>query len=81
MKVVTKQDGTVNIGQQKVKEVEEYQYLGCIISKAGSTCENVKAHISKARHAFVLLRPEWHITSLSPKTKLRMFSSNVKSIL
>ena len=28
MKVVTKQDGTVNIGQESVEEVEEFQYLG-----------------------------------------------------
>ena len=40
-----------------------------------------KARISKARHAFALLRPVWRTTSLSLKTKLRIFSSNVKSVL
>ena len=35
MKVMTKQDGTVNIGQESIEEVEEFQYLGSIISKTG----------------------------------------------
>ena len=33
MKVMTKQDGTVNIGQESVEEVEALQYLGSIISR------------------------------------------------
>ena len=81
LKVMTKQDGAVNIGQATVEEVEEFQYLGSIISKTGGTCEDIKARISKARHAFMLLRPVWHTTSISLKTKLRIFSSNVKSVL
>ena len=58
---MTKQDGTVDIGQELV-EVEEFQYLGSIISKTGGTCEDFKARISKARHTFALLRPVWCTT-------------------
>ena len=54
---------------------------GSIISKTSATCEDIKARISKARHAFMLLRPVWHTTSISLKTKLRILSSNVKSVL
>ena len=75
MKVLTKQDGRVKIGQESAEEVEEFQYLGSIISKTGGTCEDIKAHISKARHTFALLRPVWRATSLSLKTKLRISSS------
>ena len=81
MTVMTKQDGTVDIGQEAVEEVEEFQYLGSIISKTGGSCEDIKARTNKARHAFALLRPVWHTTSLSLKTKLKIFSSNVKSVL
>ena len=47
MKVMTKQDGTVNIGQESIEEVEEFQYLGSIISKTGCTCEDIKARIDQ----------------------------------
>ena len=78
---MTKEDGAVNIGQKTVEEVEEFQYLGSIISKIGNTCADIKERISKTRHAFMLLRPVWHTTSVSLKTKLSIFSSNVISVL
>ena len=61
--------------------MEEFQYLDSIISKTSGTCEDIKARISKARHTFALLRPVSRITSLSLKTKLRIFSSIAKSVL
>ena len=48
MKVMTKQDSAVNIGQESVEEVEEFQYLGSIISKICGTREDIKTRISKA---------------------------------
>ena len=42
MQVMTKQDGTVNIGQESVEELEEFQYLGNIISKIGGTSETAE---------------------------------------
>ena len=73
MKVMTKQVGTVNIGQE---EVEEFQYLVVSLVKP-------VAHAKISRHASVKheMHLSWRTNSLSLKTKLRIFSSNVKSAL
>ena len=45
----------------------------------GGADEDVKGRIDKARQAFNTLRPVWN--SISTKTKLRIFTTNVKSVL
>ena len=81
MKVMTTQVEGVRIGQTLLEEVESFQYLGSIINKTGGTDEDVKACIGKAKQVFAMLKPAWRTSSMSRKTKLRIFSSNVKSIL
>ena len=47
-----------------------------------SDCElEVNTRISKAKQAFALLRPIWRTRSLSLHTKIRIFKSNVLSVL
>ena len=43
--------------------------------------EDVQSRINKARNAFVALKPIWNSTTLSKKSKLRIFNSNIKSVL
>ena len=40
-----------------------------------------KIRVNKARHAFNTLKPIWRSTSLSPRNKIRIFNTNVKSVL
>ena len=47
----------------------------------GGADEDVKSRIGKARQACNTLRPVWNSTSISTKTKLRIFTTNVKSVL
>ena len=63
--------------------MDEFIYLGSIVSKKGSTDEDIRARIGKARQAFAMLRPIWRSTALTTKTKtkLRIFESNVKAVL
>ena len=61
--------------------MDEFIYLGNIVSKKGGTDEDIQARIGKARRAFVMLRPIWRSTALTTKTKLRIFESNVKAVL
>ena len=81
MKVMSTQVGGVGIGQGLLEEVDSFQYLGSIISKTGGTDEDIIARISKARQVFVMLKPVWRSSSLSLKSTLRIFTSNVKSVL
>ena len=73
MKVMTKQNGTVNIDQGTQSKKWN--------SETDGTCDNIRARISQGRHAFALPRPLWHTTSPSLKTKLRIFFSSVNSVL
>ena len=81
IKINAKQQTPIKLEGENVKEVTSFTYLGSIVSASGGTDEDVKARIGKARHAFITLRPVWKSTSLSLKNKLRIFNSNVKSVL
>ena len=61
--------------------MNEFTYLGSIASNKGSTDEDIQARIGKARQAFAMLRPIWRSTTLTTKTKLRVFGSNVQAVL
>jgi len=69
------------VDSHAIEVVDHYTYLGSIVSKTAKTDEDVKAKINKARQAFVTLRPVWRSKTLSCCTKLRLFNSNVKSVL
>jgi hypothetical protein len=61
--------------------VESFVYLGSVVDKKGGTDQDVKARIGKARTAFVMLKKLWASRQIGEKTKLRIFNSNVKSVL
>jgi len=62
-------------------EVDEFTYLGSIVSKKEGTDEDIQARIGKATQVFAMLRPIWRSMALTNKTKLRVFGSNVKAVL
>ena len=51
------------------------------MSESGGTEEDIKIRIGKANNAFIALRNIWNSNSISQKTKLRLFKSNILSIL
>ena len=63
------------------EEVTEFTYLGSIIDGKGGTEADIKARIGKARAAFTQLQKVWKASKVSVKTKIRLFNSNVKSVL
>jgi len=81
MRIGTKRCDSVLIAGERVEEVDEFTYLGNIVSKKGTTDEDIQARIGKARQAFAMLRPLWWSTALTTRTKLRIFGSNVKAVL
>ena len=75
------QQRPIILNGQPIEEVDSFTYLGSIVSKSGGTDEDVRARIAKARHAFVILKPVWRNVNLHLSTKLRLFNTNVKSVL
>ena len=66
---------------EDIEEVEDFVYLGSNISKDGGSDRDIQVRIGKARTAFTILRPVWKSKTISRKTKLRIFNTNVKSVL
>nr|CAH8838004.1 unnamed protein product [Trichobilharzia regenti] len=75
------QQTTISINGKNLKETTSFTYLGSIVSTTGGTDEDIKARIGKARQAFITLKSVWRSTAISIKNKIRIFNSNVKSVL
>ena len=81
MRIGTNRGDGVSVAGEPIDEVDEFTYLGSIVSKKGGTDEDIQAQTGKARQAFAMLRPIWRSTALTTKAKLRVFGSNVKAVL
>ena len=81
MKVNTKDRRNIRINGENIEDVKEFTYLGSIISQDGGAFSDVKSRIHKANAVFIQLYPLWKSREITTKTKLRIFRSNVKSVL
>ena len=81
MRVHSRQVGGVSVDGNDLEDVNEFTYLGSLVSTSGGTDEDIKARIKKARQVFAQLRPIWKSRIYSLHVKLRIFNSNVKSVL
>ena len=74
-------EGSVNLNRIPLKEVEEFTYLGSMVSKDGGADRDITASIGKANVAFICPSPVWRSKLTGKKTKLRILNTNVKSVL
>nr|KAG5686531.1 hypothetical protein BaRGS_012212 [Batillaria attramentaria] len=81
MKINTTANTPVTVGGEPIREVESFVYLGSVVDGQGGTDRDVTARIGKARAAMVMLKNIWASKVVSIRTKLRIFNSNVKSVL
>ncbi|XP_022806441.1 uncharacterized protein LOC111343517 [Stylophora pistillata] len=81
MKINTSNADRLESEGEDIEEVEDLVYLGSNISKDGGADRDVQGRIGKARTALTTQRPVWNSKTISRKTKLRIFNTNVKSLL
>ncbi|KAK7095931.1 hypothetical protein V1264_005285 [Littorina saxatilis] len=81
LKINTTSKEPITLSGSPLEEVQSFTYLGSIIDQQGGTDADVKARIGKARAAFIQLKNIWNSRQLSLTTKIRLFNSNVKSVL
>ena len=66
---------------ETLMSVEDQGNVSTILSREGRTDQDICIWIGKAAGVFNTLRLIWRSTKLSLNTKLRIFNSNVKSVL
>ena len=71
----------LKIKDEEIESVENFTYLGSIISPKDGAAKDITNRLNKAKAAFVMLRPVWISQQYSRTTKLRIFRSNVITTL
>ncbi|CAH8462351.1 unnamed protein product [Schistosoma mattheei] len=71
----------MTIDGEDLEDVKTFTYLGSIIDEQGGSDADVKARIGKARAVYLQLRNIWSSKQLSTNTKVRIFNTNVKTVL
>ncbi|VDP18748.1 unnamed protein product [Schistosoma margrebowiei] len=71
----------ITIDGEDLGDVETLTYLSSIIDEQSGSEADVKARIGKAREAHLQLRNIWNSKQLSTNTKVRIFNTNVKTVL
>ena len=72
---------TISICDEQIENVNSFTYLGCELAEGGGTMEDVDKRICKARGVFGMMCPIWRNSTLRRNTKIRLFRSNVLSVL
>ncbi|VDO61991.1 unnamed protein product [Schistosoma margrebowiei] len=71
----------IKIDRDDLEDVKTLTYLGSIIDEHGGSDADVKVWIGKARTAYLRLKNIWNSKQLSTDTKVRIFNTNVKTVL
>ena len=79
MKMNTTANTPFTVGGEPIRE--SFVYLGSVVDQQGGTDRDVTARIGKAIAAFVLLKNIWASGGINMRTMIRIFNSNVKSVL
>ena len=71
----------VTVNGHKLDYVEDFTYLGSLVSKEDATQKDIRARLGKAHSVFIRLQSIWKSKQYSLRTKVRLYNSNVKSVL
>ncbi|VDO69719.1 unnamed protein product [Schistosoma margrebowiei] len=72
---------SITIDGEDLEDVKIFTYLGSVIDEQGRSDADVMVRIGKARTAYLQLRNIWNSKQLSTNTKVRIFNTNVKTVL
>ena len=81
MNIIEKPQNPLNINGENLKQVKEFTYLGSLIHTEEGAKADIKNRINKARNAFMSLRNIWKSKQYSLESKIKLYNSNVKSVL
>jgi len=67
--------------ETEIEEAGSFVQLGSVVSESGGTERDVASRIKKANGVFVQLYSVWRNLHISKEVKVRLFNTNVKSVL
>ncbi|VDP78212.1 unnamed protein product [Schistosoma mattheei] len=71
----------ITLDGEDFEDVKTFTYLRSIIDEHGGSDADVKEWIGKARAAYLQLKNIWKSKQLSINTNVRIFNTNVKTVL
>ncbi|VDP40827.1 unnamed protein product [Schistosoma margrebowiei] len=71
----------VTIDGEDLEDVSTFTYLGSIIDEHGGSDADMKMRIGKATAAYLQLKNIWNSKQLSTNNKVKIFNTNVKTVL
>ncbi|CAG2215814.1 unnamed protein product [Mytilus edulis] len=81
MQIGTKNNKAITVNGKELEQVNSFNYLGSRVNAEGNIEEEVNIRIGKAASAFKNLNNIWKNNKISRKTKIRLYVSNVRSVL
>jgi hypothetical protein len=81
MRVNTSNTQKFRFENTEIEEVGSFVYLGSVVSENGWTEEDIASRIKKVDRVFVQLYAVWRNHKISKRVKVRIFDTNVKSVL
>ena len=81
MRINPTSNAPVTLNGKDLEEVDSFIYLGATVSKSGGAADDMKRRLGLARIAFNKLSKIWKDSHIGRKTKLKIFRSNVVSVL
>ena len=73
--------GPITCRANIIERVDQFQYLGSIVTSTGGTEEDMEMRKRKAQQVFAMLKKVWRARTITLKTKLRVFRACVISVL
>lgn len=80
LRLNTTNNEMVQVDDQDIDDLESFVYLGALVSTSG-TEDDIKARLGKARTTYSKLGTIWKNSQLTSKNKIKIFTSNVISVL
>ena len=71
----------IKIDDEELEVMTDFTYLGSNISVENSVQKDISARINKIRNSYCSLRNIWKSNVYNLKTKVRLFTTNVISVL
>ena len=81
MRINSAKEEPIKLGNEAIEDITSFTYLGSVIATDGGPEQDVLVRIGKARTAFLLLRPVWRSKEIFLRANLRIFNTNVKTVL